>query len=164
MKLRPRVLAILLVLVGACVDTSDEAAWIERADTARRGADAALLLAEHEASRATAIAEATEQVEAALNDPPPPDLAREHLEAVQQDLAFELANLELAAHDAASALAACDRGLSINRRPTIFTGKLLVARGRAQEALNQPQAAASDYYDALRINEELMAHALGGQR
>lgn len=163
MKYLSHTLAVLL-LVGACVDTSDEAAWLARADEARKSAESAEQLGMGTSARDEAVARAADSIARLLDEHPPADLAPAHAHAVQQDLAYTLAMIRLEQERLPEALQACDRGLAIDEAHTVFAANLYIARGRAHEELEQPQAAAADYYSALRINEELMNEALGGQR
>jgi hypothetical protein len=78
-----------------------------------------------------------------------------------EDCYFRLARLALAAHDPAQALADADSGLAYQTAPNLFVANLLVARGAAHEALNEPRAAAEDYHRGLLMNEALLRRAVG---
>ena len=78
-----------------------------------------------------------------------------------QDTYFRLAQLALAAHDPRRALADAEAGLAYGDAPDLFVANLLVARAAAHEAMGDPRAAAADYHRALKMNETLLAQALG---
>ena len=67
-----------------------------------------------------------------------------------------MSHLALDAHDPAQALADAERGLGYGTAPNLFMANLLVARGAAHEALNDPRAAADDYHRALMMNDALL--------
>jgi len=80
---------------------------------------------------------------------------------VLEDCYFRLARLALAGRDPAQALSAAETGLAYQTAPNLFAANLLVARGAAHEALNDPRAAAEDYHRALLMNEALLREAVG---
>ncbi|MBU0551265.1 hypothetical protein KKF91_04085 [Myxococcota bacterium] len=81
---------------------------------------------------------------------------------IRQDASFRLALLRLEAGDAEGAKSWAEVGLKLGEGEDHFTANLLIARGRAYEALGDARGAARDYHAALRINEALMNQALQG--
>ena len=90
----------------------------------------------------------------------PDDVAAEDARVVLQDAYARLAALYLEAGDAGAARREADRGLALGEVDDVFTANLLVARGRADEALGRDQEAARDYHRAIRVHEALLDRAL----
>lgn len=163
---RLTLLFVLAAGVAGCAAREDEpgaaertaaAAWVGAARGAHAAADAALERGDHDAAR-TAL-------RAAWDRPAPPAVSTEDVRVVKQDLAYRLAEVELGAGEPARALAWTDRGLEQGRARDLFTANLLVARGRAQEALGNETEAAGSYFEALEINDDLLRRTLGeGER
>jgi hypothetical protein len=130
----------------------DEGPWL--ADAARRHALA------DERLQAGNTPGAKQALLDIVNGAVPAGVAADDRRGVLQDTYFRLAELDLQARDARSALAAADRGLALGRADDLFVANLLVVRGAAHEALDEGPAAAADYHDALVINERLLAAAL----
>jgi tetratricopeptide (TPR) repeat protein len=147
--LGPWVVALALLLVlGACAREPRPEQWLETAYLAHRGAD--------EAVAGGRLDEARRQLEAVLRMPTPPGLAPGDERVVLQDVHFRLAEVGLLEGRPERALASADRGLELGRDTDVFTANLLVARGRALEALGEEPEAAAAYYEALRIDDELL--------
>lgn len=82
--------------------------------------------------------------------------------AIRQDAFYQLARWSMANDDAAGALVFADAGLALGGGD-VFRANLWVARGQAHEALGQATQAASDYHEALLINETLLDTVLGAE-
>lgn len=102
------------------------------------------------------------QIAAALQTPVPEGIAAEDRRVVRQDLHARLAELQIARGDHAAAERTATRGLNEGTARDVFRASLLIARGRAREALGEDREAADDYYEALRIDEELLNRIMGG--
>lgn len=158
--LAARLLSVLglvlgLVLPGACGRRPRQPAdrWIAEVTTTNRRADR--LLDAHDAAGARALLRkliATDRPSAPLTD------ARR---IAFEDTYFRLARLALAAGDPHQALADAEAGLAHQTGPSLFVANLLVARGAAHEALDDPRAATEDYHRALVMNEALLHEAVG---
>ena len=150
--------AVALLLLGACAAEgrapAAEVAWLDGAQRAHGRADEAMAQEDWEGARAA--------LTDALAAPPPPGLAAADARVVRQDLLFRLSEAELRAGHAAVAADRADEGLNLGRAADVFTANLLVARGRAREALGRSREAAGDYFDALEINDTLLDQALDG--
>ncbi len=105
--------------------------------------------------------EAAAALDALAQEPAPAEVAATHSRAVRQDLYFRVATFAARSGDHERARAAASAGLELGRGRDVLTANLLIARGEAAEALGDPGAASADYYDALRINEELLDAVLG---
>jgi hypothetical protein len=127
--------------------------WI--AETAERHRAADRLLDDGAAGDARKLLRAV--VEAA----PPHESLTEARRLALQDTYFRLARLELEAKDARQAAADADAGLAYGTEAHLFVANLLVVRGAAREALEDPRGAADDYHRALVMNEALLHEALG---
>jgi len=157
-------LLLLAAGVGGCAAREEEraeqvaaAVWIDAARRAHMEADAALARGDRQAARAV--------LRGAWDRATPSDVSSEDARVVKQDLAFRLAEIDLEAGQAADARQWADRGLELGRGRDLFTGNLLVARGRAKEALGEEREAAADYFEALEINDDLLRRTLGeGER
>jgi len=132
-----------------------ESPWV--ADTARRHALA------DERLRAGNTAGAKEALLAIVDGAVPPGVPLGDRRGVLQDTYFRLAEMDLQAGDARAALASADRGLGLGRADDLFVANLLVVRGAAHESLGDGPAAATDYHDALLINDKLLAGVLHEQ-
>lgn len=145
------------VLLGAgCGHESPGRDWVARTETAHRRADEALARGDFTAGR--------EALAGLLATPPPAGVSAEDRRLIEQDALFRLALLEIGAGRADVALGWADQGLRIGRHDDLFSANLLVARGRAHEALGQDAVAAEDYHAALVINEGLLGQVLGRPR
>ena len=145
----------LIVLVGGCSRPPRPPAdpWIARVAAVNRQVDQ--LLDADDAARARELLRAVVSAErpgAALD---------EERRLVLEDCYFRLARLSLAGRDPAQALSDAETGLAYQTAPSLFAANLLVARGAAHEALNDPRAAAEDYHRALLMNEALLRGAVG---
>jgi len=98
-------------------------------------------------------------LQAALEQRVPSEIAAEHLHALQQDLWFRLSRITLD-DDPEQALLQAERGLALGRHEDLFSANLLVARGRALQALGRDTEAASSYHEALALDERLLQAAL----
>ena len=144
----------LLLLVG-CSRPPQPAAnpWIARVAAANRQVDR--LLDADDASRAR------ELLRTVISAERPGAALDEDRRLVLEDCYFRLARLALAGRDPAQALSDAETGLAYQTAPSLFAANLLVARGAAHEALNEPRAAAEDYHRALLMNEALLREAVG---
>jgi tetratricopeptide (TPR) repeat protein len=77
--------------------------------------------------------------------------------ALQRDACLRLANLDLQRGQAEQALRSAQRGLDLAPSRDLFTAGLLVARGKAEEALDRDSEAIADYHAAQIIDEALLA-------
>lgn len=148
-------LGALFLLVGACSRPARPAAdpWIARVAAVNRQVDR--LLDADDTSRARELLRTL----VSANGPGAP--LDDDRRRVLQDCYFRLARLALAGRDPAQALSDAETGLAYPAGPSLFAANLLVARGAAHEALNQPRAAAEDYHHALLMNEALLREAVG---
>lgn len=147
-------LVALVLVAGGCRTGPSAADWIAAGDVAVRAAEKALAGGDGASARRV--------LEEFLDAPRPSDMAADDRRVLVQDAAFRLADVELRAGRAEAARAVAERGLAEGRGVDVFTANLLVARGRAFEALGRPGEAVEDYHAALVVNEALLAAALGG--
>jgi hypothetical protein len=147
------VLVALVALASGCGDGDEVARWVGQVREASVEADRAIAEGDVEAARAALVG----LVEAET----PRGVAPDDRRVVVADAAYRLAELALSERDAEAALRWADRGLAQGRPPDLFTANLLVARGRALEALGRDVDAAAEYHAALLINEVLLQEALG---
>jgi hypothetical protein len=149
-----RLVIALLLLVAGCSRPPRPAAdpWIARVAAVNRQVDQ--LLDANDAARARELLRelVTERPGVALD---------EDRRLVLEDCYFRLARLALAGREPAQALSDAETGLGYQTAPSLFAANLLVARGAAHEALNEPRAAAEDYHRALLMNEALLRGAVG---
>jgi tetratricopeptide (TPR) repeat protein len=146
-------IVLLLGALAACSRAPSATSWAEEAAHAHQEADRRLDAGDPAGARARLEA----LVDAQTLSPSADGAQRLAL----QDTYFRLAQLALAAHDPKQALADADAGLAYGDAPDLFVANLLVARAAAYEAVGDPRAAASDYHRALKMNETLLAQALG---
>jgi hypothetical protein len=142
---------LVLVLVAGCSHAAAPAGWLERAREAHQNADTALLRGDLDGGR-NALREF-------VDAPLPNRIALEDRRVVLQDALYRLADIELRDRHPQAALAWADRGLALGGRD-VFYANLLVARGHAREDLGEELWAATDYHDALVINDELLQQVL----
>ena len=144
-----------LVLVDGCSRSPRPVAdpWIARVAAVNRQVDR--LLDANDAWRARELLQTFVSAER------PGTALDEDRRLVLEDCYFRLARLALAGRDPAQALSDAERGLAYQTAPSLFAANLLVARGAAHEALNEPRAAAEDYHRALLMNEALLREAVG---
>jgi hypothetical protein len=163
-SIAPLLLAIVATATAACVGMaacggdarSDEAAgWVASMREASESADRAL--AQRDLGRAE------HALRDALGRDVPSAVAPEDRRIVRADLHYRFAELELGRGDPIRAEELATRALDEGRGRDVFTANLLIVRGGAREARGDDAGAAEDYYEALRISEELMQSALGGE-
>ncbi len=146
---------LLAALLGGCGDQAHTAAaWIESAAAAHAEADTAL--------EAAQVGQGRDALVRFLAEPIPADMAAEDVRVVRQDAHWRLAEMALDDGEPVRALRHANGGLAEGRGRDVFTANLLVSRGRAREALNDPLRAASDYHEALQINDALLHELLDG--
>jgi hypothetical protein len=145
--------AIVALLVACGAESEPTEQWVSRAESAHQEADRRLGSGD--------LSGARDVLDRALAASPPHDAPADTVRIVRQDLLFRLATTALSSGDANQAVQHADRGLALGRNRDVFTANLLIARGRAREALGQDIAAARDYHSALEINEALLDLALG---
>lgn len=150
------VMAVMALACVACSGVDDGASWLAQVTDASARAD---LLSARPGGRASAMHE----LEAALALPVPDEVAAADRRAVRQDLWFRVSRLALGGRDDRRALASAEQGLAEGEADDVFFANLLVARGRAREALGRDHEASDDYYRALVLNEKLMNAALRGR-
>jgi hypothetical protein len=146
----------IFAIATACGGARDDdaAAWIASMREASESADRALGQRD--------IARAEFALKDALGRDVPAGVTAADRRIVRHDLQYRLAELELGRGDPLRAEEIVDGALREGRARDVFTANLLIVRGRAREARGDEPAAAEDYYEALRISEELMESALGG--
>lgn len=145
---------VVLVFVAGCGNgDADAAAWISHASSASRTADEALARGDADAARAALQAIVSAEV--------PSSVADRDRRVLRADAFYRLAEIELSGGSPTEALGLADRGLAEGRAEDLFTANLLVARGRALEAVGRDADAAEEYHAALLINEALLREALG---
>lgn len=148
-------LLLLLLSLVACGDAGpDPAAWVAEAEAAHARADAAAAGGDLQAAH--------DELSRFVHGEVPIAMADADRRVVRQDVHWRLAELALEMGEPQRAIRHANQGLAeAEGRPAVdvFTANLLVARGRAREAANDPLGAASDYHDALRIHDALL-HAL----
>ena len=149
------VLTGLLSLAGGCSRTPRPAAdpWIAEVAAVNRQVDR--FLDADDAPRAR------ELLRTLVSGERPGAPLDEERRLALEDCYFRLARLALAVRDPVQALSDAERGLAYQTAPSLFAANLLVARGAAHEALNDPRAAADDYHPALLMNEALLREAVG---
>jgi hypothetical protein len=140
--------------VESRADRYDARDWLASMEHAHRGAD--------EAMGTGNVDRARELLRGGFDTLVPPGMASEDARVVRQDLAFRLAELDLDAGNAVSAIEWADRGLALGEADDVFTANLLIVRGRAREAAGGDREAVSDYFRALEINEALLRRTLDG--
>ncbi len=149
-----RLASLLVALVAAVGCARQEpsapsaAEWIGQAREAHAAADRAVAREDWSAAR--------DALRRAWQREVPAAVGADDRRVVRQDLAYRLAEVELSAGAAEDALRWAEDGLREGRAEDVFTGNLLVARGRAREALGDDRRAAQDYFEALEINEALL--------
>ena len=141
---------LLLVALAGC-SQARATGWLEQARAAHQQADSALLRGDLDAGRAA--------LREFVDAPAPGRIALEDRRVLLQDALYRLADLELRDRHPQAALAWADRGLALGGRD-LFYANLLVARGHAREDLGEEVWAATDYHDALVINDELLQQVL----
>jgi tetratricopeptide (TPR) repeat protein len=154
-------LAWLALSVAGCAMEGDgrprgaasPSSWVEGAARANQTADEAIARGD--------LAAARQSLAEALASEIPRGVSPDDARVVRMDLLFRLSEVELRAGNAARAADRADEGLNLGARDDVFTANLLVARGKAREALGREREAAGDYFDALEINEKLLEGALG---
>lgn len=138
---------VALVMLCACSDGRDAAAWIAAQAQANAAADEAL--ERDDLKRAKAA------LQAALT-PAPDGVAAADARALKADMLYRLATLALQDYEPAEAKRLADEGLALGDDADVFTANLLVVRGRANQSLGDARAAGDDYHRALIINEALL--------
>jgi hypothetical protein len=148
---------VAMVWTTSCGGGADDerAAWIDTMREASESADRALARRD--------LARAEHALLDALGRDVPAGVTRDDRRIVRADLHFRLAELELSRGDVLAAEEVADRALREGRARDLFTANLLIVRGRAREARGDDPGAAEDFCEALRISEELMQSALGGE-
>jgi len=136
----------------APIGLGEGAEWVEQVRSAHAHADAALASDDREAARSA--------LRAAVDATVPEEIRPGHRRAVQQDLWFRLAELALSKQQHEQALQDVERGLALGHAPDVFTANLWIARGETLQALGRDTEAASSYYEALTINQRLLAELL----
>lgn len=136
------------LFVGGCSDDG-ASTWLAEARAAHTLADAASEPRVAEAALAEAFAR-----------PVPAGVTAEDARVVRQDLAYRAASIALADERPEDARRHADRGLALGAATDIFTANLYVVRGQAREALGDAIGAASDYHEALLVNERLLDRLL----
>jgi len=132
-----------------------EGEWITEAARRHGRADERLAAGDRPAARAELLAVVAASV--------PTDVSQEDSRGVLQDTYFRLAKLDLDARDPRAAVADADLGLSYGKPADLFVANLLIVRGAAHEALGNGAAAATDYHQALVINDRLLTEAVRDQ-
>lgn len=150
--LRAAIVTALLVLGCSQRRFPGDGAWVAEAARRHALADARLQTSDASGAKEALLGIVSADVPADV----PPSARR----GVLQDTYFRLAEMDLQAGDARGALASADRGLGLGFADDLFVANLLVVRGAAHEALGDGPAAATDYHDALLINDKLLAEAL----
>ena len=149
----------ICVLLGAtltgCAARQEEGGpeWLPQLEAAHRTAD--------QASARSDFAEARRALTEAIALRPSQAMTAGERRVLTQDLHYRLAEVELASGQPLEAQRAASRGLALGRHDDLFTANLLVVRGRALEATGAERESATDYYEALRINDRLLRQELG---
>lgn len=154
-RLLSAALAIVALLFVACGD-GGAAEWLAQTEVAHRRADEALAAGDVQAAEVA--------LRAAFGRVAPRTIAPEDARVVRQDVAFRLTSLAFERDEPEEAQRWAELGLALGRGEDVFTANLLVARGRAREALGQPVEATEDYHEALLLNEVLLDRVLEGAR
>lgn len=161
-SLAPMAFAIVgppLILLGAsgCAATTAPSGvagrWVTSVEDAHVRAATAIDAGDYDTARAV--------LEDALVAAAPGRIPPEDLRVVHQDLRYALAEVALAVGEPETARMHADEGLSLGREQDLYTANLLVARGRALVDEGSDVEAASDYYEALEINDALLRRILG---
>lgn len=103
-----------------------------------------------------------EVLERFLALPVPEDVNEDDARVVRHDMYYRLSEHALNADDAERAHEWATRGLDEGTSQDVFTANLYVVRGAAREALGRDIDAASDYHEALLINDALLQQLLEG--
>ena len=152
-----RILAtfMLLALVwGATACGSEDAAiYMAEARSVHQRAERALASDDH--------AGATDEWRAFLDVPVPQSVNGDDARVVRQDVSYRLANLALDRGDTDAAIRWAEQGLNEGLAEDVFTANLYVVRGAARQAAGRDIDAASDYHEALLINDALLQRLLG---
>ncbi len=150
-----RALAVvaLIALAFGCskAPRHGEGEWISEAARRHARADERLAAGDRPAARAELLAVVGASV--------PADVPEQDSRGVLQDTYFRLAKMDLDARDPRAAVADADLGLSYGKPNDLFVANLLIVRGAAREALGDGAAAATDYHQALVINNALLIEA-----
>jgi predicted negative regulator of RcsB-dependent stress response len=146
-----RRLWIVAALALCCGRAPEGQGWIASARDAQRSADDALARGDVDAAR--------QALRGIVETAAPARVSADDRRGVVQDAAFRLARIELDEARPGAALEWTDQGLR-ERGIDAFTANLLIARGRAHEALGDAAAAAADYHEALQIHDALLRRAL----
>ena len=88
--------------------------------------------------------------------PAPAQMPADEVLALRQDAYAQAAAIELENHRPADALKRAQEGLALGAKGDVFQAALLVAHGRASEALGHDADAAKDYAAAIRLDEALL--------
>ena len=139
-------------VAGAGRTANDAREWLDRIASAHAHADEALAAGQPDRARTFLNAGLAREV--------PAEIAGEHARALRQDLWYRLSAIGLAL-EPSQALREADQGLALGRHDDLFSANLLVARGRALQALGRDTEAASSYHEALQIDERLLNAVLG---
>lgn len=144
---------VALVLLGlGCDAAGDAAAWIASAARSSAEAEAALAGGDRARARETLVALAERA--------PPRGVADADARLVRADAMLRLATLALADRDGEGALGWSERGLALGLGEDVLSAGLLIAHGRALEALGRAAAAARDYERAIDVSERLLDRVL----
>lgn len=79
---------------------------------------------------------------------------------LRQDLAERSARVALSIGDPEEALRWIERGLAVDRTPSLVLGNLLVGRADVLEVVGRPDEARSSLVEALGVNQALLAREL----
>ncbi|MBS2032855.1 MAG: hypothetical protein JST54_33585 [Deltaproteobacteria bacterium] len=142
--------ALLLLVLAAPADP--RALWIRAAHDVHAKADLAIASGNE--------VDARNQLVAFLSVPPPASVDETNARAVQQDIWFRVAELDLHVGTPSGAEADANSGLALGRADDLFVANLLIVRGRALELRHDDRAAIADYSEAQRINEVLLSQAV----
>ena len=138
-----RAALFVTLLIGACGE-SDEARWLAQAEAAHTAADDG------------DVGGLESFVAAAV----PSKVDSEDARVVLQDSYYRLGWAALRSDEPAEAITWVNHGLQLGNRHDLFAANLFTVRGEAREALGQAVEAASDYHEALVINDRLLQEAL----
>jgi tetratricopeptide (TPR) repeat protein len=144
---------LLLFLVCSCSKSSYQASlWLEEIKAKSIQADLAL--------KEERFQDAILALSSIVENKGPQEVEREDVRIVRQDACFRLATIYLEDRNPQEALKWSEFGLGLGQKDDLFETNLLLAKGRALEALGQEQQAAAIYHKALLINEKLLHNVL----
>lgn len=142
------VLLLADLLFGCASRGEPHSRWLSDQAQVHAEIDAALAHGQTDVAQKTLLA--------ALAERAPVGVRPEVITLVRKDQLFRLADIYLEKGEPERALEASNRGVALGGERDLFSANLLVARGKALEALGREPDAAEAFHQALTINDELL--------